>query len=41
MVAGGGDPGLTTPFGPDSTELGMEGKAALVGKDQKRLVLLI
>lgn len=41
MVAGGRNRGLAASLGPEPAELGMEGKAALISKDQQGFLTLL
>jgi hypothetical protein len=41
MMTGGWDRGLTASLGPDPAELGMQGKAALIGKDKQSFLALL
>lgn len=40
MLTGGGHGGPSAALGPDSAELGVQGKAALVSKNQQGLLAL-
>lgn len=41
MMAGGRNRGPAASLGPESAELGMQGKAALIGKDQQGFLAVL